>query len=32
MVPKGAAWPIGVVTLPSLALYDQIARNAGEAA
>jgi hypothetical protein len=30
--PKDAAWPTVVVTLPSLALYDQIAMNAGEAA
>ena len=30
--PKDAAWPTVVVTLPSLALYDQIAINAGEAA
>ena len=30
--PKGAAWPTVVVTLPSLAVYDQIAINAGEAA
>ena len=30
--PKGAAWPTVVVTLPSLAVYDQIATNAGEAA
>ena len=30
--PKDAAWPTVVVTLPSLALYDQIAIDAGEAA
>jgi hypothetical protein len=28
---KDAAWPTVVVTLPSLALYDQIAMNVGEA-
>jgi hypothetical protein len=30
--PNDAALPPVVVTLPSLALYDQIAINAGEAA
>ena len=30
--PRDAAWPTVVVTLPSLAVYDQIAINAGEAA
>jgi hypothetical protein len=30
--PKDAAWPTVVVTLPSLALYDQIVMNVGEAA
>jgi hypothetical protein len=30
--PKDTAWPTVVVTLPSLALYDQIALNVGEAA
>jgi len=30
--PKDAALPVVVVTLPSLALYDQIAPNLGEAA
>jgi transposase InsO family protein len=30
--PKDVAWPHVVVTLPSLALYDQIAIDAGEAA
>ena len=30
--PKDVAWPTVVVTLPSLALYDQIAINAGVAA
>jgi transposase InsO family protein len=30
--PKDVAWPTVVVTLPSLALYDQIANNVGEAA
>jgi len=29
---KDAAWPTVIVTLPSLALYDQIAIDAGEAA
>ena len=31
-LPPDAAWPTVVVTLPSLAVYDQIAINAGEAA
>jgi hypothetical protein len=30
--PKDSVWPTVVVTLPSLAVYDQIAINAGEAA
>jgi hypothetical protein len=30
--PKAAEWPVVVVTLPSLALYDQIATSRGEAA
>ena len=30
--PKDAEWPVVVVTLPSLAIYDQIATCAGEAA
>jgi transposase InsO family protein len=30
--PKDVAWPTVVVTLPSLAVYDQIAINVGEAA
>ena len=30
--PKGMALPIVVVTLPSLAIYDQIAATVGEAA
>jgi len=30
--PKDADWPVVVVRLPSLAIYDQIATSAGEAA
>jgi hypothetical protein len=30
--PKGMTLPIVVVTLPSLAIYDQIAATVGEAA
>jgi hypothetical protein len=30
--PKDADWPVVVVTLPALAIYDQIATSAGEAA
>jgi hypothetical protein len=30
--PKGLALPVVVVTLPALALYDQIAASVGEAA
>ena len=30
--PKDVAWPTVVVTLPSLAIYDQIATNMGAAA
>jgi hypothetical protein len=30
--PKGVALPVVVVTLPSLAIYDQIATAVGEAA
>ena len=30
--PRQAEWPVVVVTLPSLAIYDQIAASAGEAA
>src|SRR5271154_6285289 len=30
--PKDVAWPTVVVTLPSLAIYDQIATNTGAAA
>jgi hypothetical protein len=30
--PKDAEWPVVVVSLPSLAIYDQIATSAGEAA
>ena len=30
--PRAAEWPVVVVTLPSLAIYDQIATCAGEAA
>jgi hypothetical protein len=30
--PKDAALPVVVVTLPSLAIYDQIATSVGEAA
>jgi hypothetical protein len=30
--PKDAALPVVVITLPSLALYDQIATSLGEAA
>jgi len=30
--PKDVAWPTVVVTLPSLAVYDQIATTVGEAA
>jgi hypothetical protein len=30
--PKGMALPVVVVTLPSLAIYDQIAATVGEAA
>jgi len=30
--PNSAAWPAVVVTLPALAVYDQIAMNSGEAA
>ena len=30
--PKGMALPVDIVTLPSLAIYDQIAATVGEAA
>lgn len=30
--PRNAEWPVVVVTLPSLAIYDQIAASQGEAA
>ncbi len=30
--PKGMALPVVIVTLPSLAIYDQIAATVGEAA
>jgi hypothetical protein len=30
--PKDAEWPVVVITLPALALYDQIGANAGVAA
>jgi len=30
--PRAAEWPVVVVTLPSLAIYDQIAASQGEAA
>jgi hypothetical protein len=30
--PRDAALPTVLITLPSLAIYDQIAMNAGEAA
>ncbi len=30
--PKGVALPVVIVTLPSLAIYDQIAATVGEAA
>ena len=30
--PKGMAPPVVIVTLPSLAIYDQIAATVGEAA
>jgi hypothetical protein len=30
--PNDAAWPTVIVTLPSLAVYDQIVASVGEAA